>query len=83
MKSAGLPMDSPMAAPYCGLGFWDTYTKLQDIRSPAWYDQRSYKSKGKRLPDPHPCDLNERVHKIIAEVIHLANGFDLRDFGRA
>jgi hypothetical protein len=82
MRSAGLPTDPPTALCY-GLGFWETYTKLQDIKSPVWYDLRNHGLKSKRLLNPHPCSLRERVDNIIAEVIHLADGFSLRDFGRA
>ncbi len=82
MKLAGLLMNSSTASCY-GLGFWETYTKLQDIKSPVWYDCRGHTWKHRNTPELHPCNLRERVDKIIAEVIHLADGFSFKDFGRA
>jgi hypothetical protein len=59
------------------------HIKLQDIKSPEWYEWRNHGWKSKRLPNPHSRSLREKVDSIIAEIIHLADGFNLGDFERA
>jgi hypothetical protein len=75
MKPAGLLEPYPVA-PFSGLGFDETNSKLRDFKSPEWCTPG-----GHRLMI-HSCDLRETVTEIADIAITSVNGLCLKDFGR-